>query len=57
MAQGDQEYRICEENTAARLEVLVNTNLGNGWKLHGPLHVGHGPTFTYTQALVYTNCA
>lgn len=54
MANGDQEYRICEANTARKLDDEVNSNLNLGWKLHGPLHVGHGPEFTYTQALVYT---
>lgn len=57
MAKDDQEYRICEATTSEGLELLVNSNLDNGWKLHGPLHVGHGPEFTYTQALFYTKIA
>ena len=54
MSEGKQEYRICQSNTARELDDIVNSNLELGWKLHGPLHVGHGPEFTYTQALVYT---
>jgi len=57
MAQGDQEYRICEETSAEKLSLHVNSNLLLGWKLHGHLHVIPGPEFTYTQALVYTRAA